>query len=135
MLEGETDLFELISVLLDGIELAEAHIAGINYQIEQRRRRKALLEAKIQNLKDTIQSLMDTAGVKKIPLPEATVFISNRKGSWKLVDEEALPEKYVDYVSVAKPNRERIAEAVKNNRTPSGVLLTNGGPVLNIRRN
>src|SRR6187397_881195 len=94
-LEGETDLFEVVGSLIAAIELAEGHIGIMNEQIKQRADRADRYQRKIEQLKALIMSLMETAGVRKLPMAEATVFTSERKGSWKITDPDLLPKKFL----------------------------------------
>src|SRR6186713_2634696 len=89
-LEGETDLFEVIGSLVAAIELAEGHLDMLAKQIEQRAVRAERYQRKIDQLKALIMSLMETAGVRKLPMAAATVFTSERKGSWKISDPDLL---------------------------------------------
>jgi len=121
MLEGETDLFELVSTLLD--------------QIEDRKRRAGRKERTIEQLRGIIGSLMETAGVRKLPLPQATVFTSSIKGTWKVTDPSLLPKKFLERHLVTKPDRAKIAAAIdKTGELPSGVTMSNGYTSLTIRR-
>ena len=136
-LEGETDLFELVSLLLDTIDEIEGMISMLDLHIDERKLRKERMKVRVQQLKDTILSLMDSAAIKKVPLPQATVFISQRPGGWKLVvDPAELEDKFRndETKTIARPNKEAIDEAVGQGILPKGILRTNGGPALNVRR-
>jgi hypothetical protein len=135
MLEGETDLFELVSTLLDQIEAYEGDVDALEHQIEDRKRRAGRKERTIEQLRGIIGSLMETAGVRKLPLPQATVFTSSIKGTWKVTDPSLLPKKFLERHLVTKPDRAKIAAAIdKTGELPSGVTMSNGYTSLTIRR-
>lgn len=134
-LEGETDLFELVQVLTDGMENDEGMIHALDDQIAERRDRIARIEKRIIERKALILSLLETAGITKIPLPNATVFSSFRKGTPKVVDEEALTEEFTRKVVQVKPDMAKIKSAVEAGIEVPGVTITNGQVILNVRRN
>lgn len=131
-LEGETELNEIVSALLAEIEDDESMIEGIKKQIEDRRERKTRLENRIEARKNAIVSLMDTATLTKLPLPEATVSIRTLQPRPKIVDEDAIPNAFK--VPVLKPDKEAIDAAIERGETIPGVVMTNGGASLSVRR-
>lgn len=128
-LEGETDLFELTGRLLDHIENDEGDKAKLASQIDDRQARKVRCEGRIKAQREAIQMLMETAGVDKLPLPEATV--SLRKVAPKLIvtDADALPDAFVSIVR--KPDFAAIRAA---DCPVPGASLDNGGSSITIRR-
>lgn len=131
-LEGETQLNEIVTALLNENENDEGVIEALKAQIEVRRDRKARFEHRIEARKQAIVSLMDAAALKKLPLPEATVSIRTLLPRPKVVDEEALPEAFT--ILVRKPDTEAIAAAVENGASIPGVVMSNGGASLTVRR-
>jgi hypothetical protein len=134
MLEAETPLFELIQMMLEGIEDDEGRHRALSEQVNIRTTRMRRIEARIQSRKDLIRSLMETADVSKIPLPEATVWTSNRPGQVKVFDPDALDQEFTTEVVTTKPNMAAINQAVVDGNLPKGVTITNGSVALNIRR-
>ena len=132
-LEGETELCEIVSMLLAENEDDEAMVRGIKDQMDFRRERIARLERRIDTRKNAIVSLMDTAQTTKLPLPEATVTVRTLRPSPKVADEEALPDDYCKFVR--KPDLEAIKAAFEAGKPlPAGVVLSNGGASLTVRR-
>jgi hypothetical protein len=69
----------------------------------------------------------------KLPLPEATLSLRTLKPSPKVVDEEAVPDELCKFVR--KPDMEKIKEAVDAHpELPPGVIMSNGGASLTVRR-
>jgi hypothetical protein len=131
-LEGETELNEIVSLLLAENEDDEGNIQQVKEQIEKRRERIARFERRIDTRKNAIVSLMDTAQITKLPLPEATVTLRTLRPSPKVADEEALPEAYTRIIR--KPDMDAIKAAFEQGIPIPGVVITNGGASLSVRR-
>jgi hypothetical protein len=133
-LEGETELNEIVSALLAENEDDEGMIDQIKGQIDVRRARIGRLETRVEARKKAIVSLMDCAHITKLPLPEATVSLRTLFGRPKVVDADALPAAFVIETVVRKPDLDAIATAVENGANIPGVVMTNGGASLSVRR-
>jgi hypothetical protein len=131
-LEGETELNEIVSLLLAENEDDEGNIAQVKAQIDIRRERIARFERRIDARKNAIVSLMDTAQITKLPLPEATVSLRTLRPSPKVADEAALPDCFCKFVR--KPDMEAIKGAFENGVPIPGVVISNGGASLTVRR-
>ena len=134
MLEGETRLNEIVSALLSANEDDEGIIANLDAQIDVRAVRQQRIEARIDARKKAIASLMDCAALTKLPLPEATLSLRTLKGRPKIVSPDELPDKFVNEVVTLKADMEAIKEAVERGETIPGVVMTNGGSSLTVRR-
>lgn len=136
-LEGETDLFEFTSRLLARIEYEDGIIANLQHQIALREIRIARAANRITKIKELIISLMQSAKQTKLPLAEATVWISERPPTWRLVDVNALPPHYRKKVTIVtfKPDKDKINAAFEKGTVLEGTTKTNGLTVLNVRRN
>jgi hypothetical protein len=133
-LEGETELCEIVSALLAENEDDEGSIENVKGQIAVRKERIARFERRIEARRDAIVSLMDTAMVTKLPLPEATVSLRTLGSRIKIVDEAQLPDAFVNIVEVRKPDKEAIEVAIEGGASIPGVVRTNGGSSLTVRR-
>jgi hypothetical protein len=134
MLEGSTDLNEIVSALLAANEDDEGTIASLDTQIDSRASRQQRLEARIEARKKAIASLMDCASITKLPLPEATLSLRTLQPRPKVVSADELPDAFVTVQSVRKPNLDAIKDAVESGETIPGVVMTNGGSSLTVRR-
>jgi len=134
MLEGSTDLNEIVSRLLAANEDDEGTIAALDVQVDVRAARKERLQNRIEARKKAIASLMDCAAITKLPLPEATLSLRTLQPRPKVVDADALPSDFVNVVEVRKPNLEAIKDAVESGETIPGVVMTNGSTSLTVRR-
>jgi hypothetical protein len=131
-LEGETELNEIVSELLAENEDDEGMIAQIKAQIELRRERIARFERRIEARRNAIVSLMDTAQITKLPLPEATISLRTLLPSPKVANEDELPEAYTKIIR--KPDMEAIRAAFQQGIPIPGVVISNGGASLTVRR-
>lgn len=131
-LEGETELTEVVSILLAENEDDEGIIAAVKEQIGVRKERVARFERRIEARRNAIVSLMDTAQITKLPIPEATVSIRTLRPRMKIVDEDQIPDAFK--VPVLVPDKEAIEEAVTHGASIPGVIMTNGGASLTVRR-
>jgi len=134
MLEGETDLLSIVRRLLEENEADEGAILALESQVEQRRLRKERAKYRIERRKVAIGSLMDTAQLTKLALPEATLSLRTLKARPKVTDADALPDAFVTLSQVRKPDLEAIAAAVEQGAAIPGVTITNGGSSLTVRR-
>lgn len=131
-LEGETELNEIVSALLAENEDDEGMVEAVKEQIAVRRERIARLESRIEARKSAIVSLMDCARLTKLPLPEATVTLRTLKPSPKVTDKEAVPAHLCKVTYT--PSMTLIQEALEAGETVPGVVMSNGGASLSIRR-
>ena len=128
-LEGETDLFALTRKLLDRIEDDEGAKAALIAQIQDRNERKARAEHRIESYRTAIKALMESAGLDRLPLPEATVTLRHLPPKAIVTDETLLPDAFVKITR--KPDMAAIKAA--NDPVP-GTALDNGGVSITIRR-
>jgi hypothetical protein len=131
-LEGETGLNELVSQLIGDNEEDEGIIDAVKAQIEVRRERIHRLEHRVEARRNAVVSLMDSACLPKLPLPEATVSVRTLGPRPKVVDEEALPDTLCKFVR--KPDMKAIEDALERGETVPGVVMSNGGASLTVRR-
>jgi hypothetical protein len=131
-LEGETELNEIVTALLNENEDDEGQVEALKAQIEVRRERKARFEHRIEARKNAIVSLMDCSRLTKLPLPEATVSVRTLQPRPKIVDEDAIPDAFK--VPKMVPDKDAIDAALERGETVPGVVMTNGGAILSVRR-
>ena len=115
-LEGETDLFECVRSLLQGIEDDEGNKAALTEQMDARKMRRDRCEERIQARRNAIALLMDAAGLDKLPLPEATISYRMTNPKVEINDPAAVPDEYTEIKRV--PSKTRINEHF----TPDGPL-------------
>lgn len=134
MLEGETELLEVIRALLNANENDEGVILSLDGQIADRKTRKERAEARIESRKKAISALMDCAQETSLKLPEATLSLRTLQPRPKVVSPDELPDAFLTEVVTVKANMEAIKEAMERGETIPGVVMTNGAASLTIRR-
>ncbi len=134
MLNGETPLFEVVAGLLEDSETDEGLIEALETQIGVRQTRKERARARIDRRKAAIMSLMECAQTSSIKLPEATLSMRELKPRPKVTDADQLPDAFVTISQVRKPDNDAIAVAIAGGATIPGVVMTNGGSSLTVRR-
>lgn len=133
LIEGETDAVELVTKLLDGIEADEGDDEALAKQIEVRQARRKRCAARIAARRQSIMAIMDTAGLKKLPLPEATLSIGTTKAKLAINDTAAVPSEYGD--TIVKPSMDKIKAAFPLDGTlPNWLRVDDARPSLTIRR-
>ena len=130
-LEGETDFHRFLSVVVRRVCEAEACAEGIGDLIREIKERQQRFESRGDALRGMAFKLMQSADVRKIELPEATLSI--RAGQPKVIvtDEAALPP---DCVRVrTEPDKVRIKEYLARGEHVDGAELSNAEPALAVR--
>lgn len=131
-LEGETDLYELVRLLLNEIEKDEGDQAVLAEQIESRKSRKHRLEARVESNRTAIMALLGCANLEKLTLPEATVSTRRLPPKAFVTDEASIPDDLCRFTR--KPDMAAIKAALESGRAVSGTSLDNGGQSITIRR-
>ncbi|WP_295879178.1 siphovirus Gp157 family protein [uncultured Bartonella sp.] len=130
-LEGETNLFEIVSALVRLKGETDVQCTGLTKWVDELSERKARFVRKSDAFKKLIQTLMDAAGVDKMTLDEATVF--KTKGRMKVVvkDVQSLPQGF--YRIERKAETAEIKKMLENGEEVPGAYLEAGAPSLTIR--
>jgi outer membrane protein TolC len=132
-IEGETDALSLIRRLLDDNEADEGNIEALKAQIEARRVRRQKAEQRIERRREAIAKLIMAAGVKKVPLPEATLSARMGSASLEVLTEAAVPDEYRKPKLL--PSKTLINEAFADAGTlPNWLTRNPPRPTLTVRR-
>lgn len=134
MIEGETTMFEVCRRLLDDCETDDGIILALDEQIDARKSRKDRAKTRIERRKAAITSLMDSAFLTKLALPEATLSLRTIQPRPKVVDIEQVPAAFRIIETIIKPDNNAIAVAIEGGTEIPGVVMTNGSSSLTIRR-
>ena len=128
MVEGETEVFEVLSHLVRQSNETKAISGGLGEYCRQLTARKARLERRVEALRALILSIMEAAGLPKAQLPEATIYV--RAGVRRPVISEPadLADEFVRTERL--PNMEAIKAALAEGRDVAGAHLSNGEPSL-----
>ena len=131
MLEGETDLFDMVNKLLDAEEREVGVTAALDGQIDDRKARKARSKARKDAARKGISYLMEIAEQSKITLPEATLSLRKIAPKRIVIEPLAVPEEYQITTTTYKPDLKKLKEAEGE---IDGTTFDNGGVSLTIRR-
>lgn len=131
VVEGETQLFELLDALMADDANDEAHIASIEARVSDLRERKARFQVRRATRKRIVQAALDTSGIRKIERAEYTASLRAVPPGVEITDAAALP---IGMVRIKRePDKTAIKKALADGPV-SGARLTNGGETVSIRR-
>lgn len=129
-IEGETDLHEFVSAMLRKIGATQAIAEGTKAYIAELRERESRMERREHALRTLIQQVLDTAGLRKIERPEATVSIRAGQPKVVIVEERLIP---TDFIRVkTEPDKSKIKAAMLAHEHVPGCELSNGEATLAI---
>jgi hypothetical protein len=131
MLEGSTDLVEFLRRLETARQQATATAAAIDTLIDNWRQRQSRFDRRDQAIRDLMMKLLQTAHLKRMELPEAT--LSVRLGVPKVIitDEAAVPDELCRFKR--EPNKTKIKDELSQFKPVPGATLSNAEDGLTIR--
>jgi hypothetical protein len=133
VIEGETDLREIIAALVADDAADDAMIGGIKAMLTKLKARADRVEARIEYRRALIASGLDIAGLPKLETPAGTVRIKPVGPKAVITDESAIPARFWK-PSDPKLDRTALNIALKEGQTVPGASLNNGSSTLEIRR-
>lgn len=128
MLEGATDMDDVLALLVSLAADADGMAGAIKARSEALSMRKARFERRADAMRVLIQKIMERANLTSKQLPEATLSISFRKPAPIVTDEAALPDEFCKFKR--SPDLAKIKEA---GTLPPGCSMSNGKNVLTVR--
>ena len=129
MLEGATSFKELLSVIADAKGEAEELFDGAAIRLENLTKRKGRFVMRAEFLRAMMMKIMQSAGVKKLELPEVT--LSVKAGPQRIIgdpDPNLLPDELCRIKR--EPDRPKIRAALLAGQEVPGLVLSNAEPVL-----
>jgi hypothetical protein len=131
--EGETNLHELIAAVMTLVTETQIQQAGLESMLLRLKDRKASLERREDGLRACIAQAMDIGGMKKLPLPEATLSLAARAPAAQVIDEILIPARFWKQPDPVL-DRKALNAAIKDGEDIPGVTRSNGSVSLTIRR-
>jgi hypothetical protein len=131
-IESETDLDKLLIQIVRAIDDVAALENGTEERLTMLKARKDRFAYRQHALRKLAFTVMDSAGLQKKELPEAT--LSLRKGQPQLIgdcDAAALPDELCKISR--EPDRTKIKAALKDGATVAGFQLSNSPPSITLR--
>lgn len=129
--EGETSAFEFLAGIVRKIGATQALSNGTADYIGELHERKARLERREHALRSLIFKVMNSAELKKVELPEATLTVRNGVPKVIIVNQHEIPSEF--FRVVKEPDKTRIKAAITAGEHVPGTALSNAEPALAIR--
>lgn len=133
MIEGATDAHTVLRYLLEQIVDAKAMAKGISEYEKTFADRRHRLERKAESLRGLIFQIMQSAELKRLPLPIATLTVGQGQQKVIVSDESAIPDRFMKVEKT--PRKTEIKAAISSGESVPGATLSNAEPVLTIRMN
>lgn len=132
MVEGETDLFEIIDRLLGRIVEAQGYARGLGAQVDDLKARQARFEHRVEVDRALIEQAMMIADLPKVERGCATLSLASRPASLVIETEADIP---AEFWTVGDPrlDRKALGAALKGGRAVAGARLDNAAPSLTVR--
>lgn len=130
MVSGSTDLDTLLSVLLAAERDAAAMQSAVAERIDELKNRQARFKRRQEGAKKIMQRLMESSGLKRRQLTEATLSLAAVPPSVVIIDEFSIPPQFMRIKT--EPDKAAIKDALKNAIEVPGCTLSNGGQSLRI---
>jgi hypothetical protein len=127
-IEGETDAFELLAVVLDDIRAATSMHEAIESRLKELRERKDRYARREEACRKLAQRLMEAADLRKVVLPEGTLSIRSSPQAVCIIDPDFIPEEF--WRLKREPNIVAIRERLKAGSDVPGAALSNSQDVL-----
>lgn len=130
-LETETDLIKCLDIIesrrQDAIALAET----IDSLIENHKARRSRFRARDEAARSLILNLMQSAGLKKLELPQSTLSVRDGIQKVVIVDEAEIPNEF--FRIKREPDKIAIKNALNDGESVPGAAMSNVEPILAIR--
>ena len=131
MLEGSTDLYQVLARILDYEHEAENFVVSLDMRIAAYKARMARFEQRVDGMRSLMLKLLQHAGVRKVELPAATLSIRAGQPRVIITDEARLPEQFVRIER--EPDKHLIASHLKAGERVDGAELSNSEETLAVR--
>ena len=132
MIDGETEAFTLLSILVRRIGTTKALVASLAAYAKELGERSDRLSARVDAYRSITTKLMGHAKLRKAELPEATLTISPGRRKVLITDESQIPDPMMRQ-RAPEPDKEALQEVLKAGVVMGGVELSNAEDVLTIR--
>lgn len=132
MLEGETNIDEIVTGIHRMIEDAKALRDGTQARLDDLASRKGRFQKRVDFGRDLILKILEAAQLPKLELPEVTASLkANPRQLLGDPDPDALPDEFVRITRA--PDRKKIREALERGQQIVGCYLSNAPPSLTLR--
>jgi hypothetical protein len=129
-IEAETTALELLDKLVEAEREAKAFAEGLEFELERIRKRQIRFEHRQIAIRQYIRQIMETANLKKVERPAATVSIAAGRPKVVITDEQKIDAVFFRYKK--EIDKEAIGQAIKSGTNVPGATLSNPEPTLRI---
>ena len=131
LVEGQTNLNEVMQLVLEAYLLDVAYIQGIDETIKKLQARKDRLDRRTKVTRSAIATAMDVAGVKELPTPIGKVTVVPVAPGLIVLTEASIPSRFWK-----KPepvlDKKALLQALKEKEAIPGATLSNGSKTIRI---
>lgn len=131
MLEGSTAAYDVLTRLVNIERDADSMSRAVSSRIADLQTRKARADKRKDMARTLILRVKQAVGIKKAPLVEATVSVSKGRDSVEIVDETAVPPRFLKVVKT--PDKTLIKAALDAGKAVRGAEIKTGEPTITVR--
>lgn len=133
-LEAETELFEVVRILLEQNESDEGNKVALSEQMAARKERRDRCDARIEARRKLIAHLMRDAGLTKLPLPEATISLRDVKAKLAINDPSAVPHEFCEQAWKPKMDEIKASFSPDDDVLPNWLRVERAYETISVRR-
>ncbi|MDO3431163.1 siphovirus Gp157 family protein [Rhizobium sp. CBN3] len=131
MLDGETNLGGVLTRLLGHEREAASMVTAIKKRADELDARKKRQERRQAAMRALMLRLMKAASLPNVPLTEATISVTKGRDSVEIVDETAVPARFLKVVKT--PDKTAIKAALDAGKKVKGAAIKTGDDILTVR--
>lgn len=132
MVQGETSLHEAIAAAAEQLAIAEGEQEGIENTMGRLKLRHDRAKARVEGIRDAIQAAMETAELKSLKTPAATLSMRPSPARLEITDPKAIPSVFMVQPAPV-PDKNAIKDALKAGEVVAGCTLSNQPHALSVR--
>jgi Siphovirus Gp157 len=133
-IEGQTNLHEIIATLAREAVRRKQMAEAMKAIIEDNQKRKWSHERAADAIRGAIARAMTSLDLPKIPLPDITISARISAPSPKCTSVDMLPDALRRIKTEISADMAKISDYIADTgEVPSGVVMTNGSPILTLR--
>lgn len=132
MIEGETNLHEMIEHVVLSIEDDNVLVVGLSARLEELQSRKTRFENRIASKRAMIEQAMVIGELESLERPTFTLSLRSTPVKAEIIDESLIPSAYWK-PQPPKLDKRALLAALKEGGDVAGASLSNGGISLQIR--
>ena len=112
-----------VAKFFKNLEATAQAIKGAEQRMAQRRN---AIEHRVASMKDYLKTHMEACGITKIESPWFTLAIQKNPAAVEIMDEDTIPDEFVEIVTTRKVNKAGIKQAIEAGTDVPGAVLTRG---------